>query len=121
MRISKYTSPATRAEIGMVSIQAHRSLIVTPQRTADTRLVAPTPMILPVIVCVVETGIPKCSDTYKVIAPAVSALTPSSEVTLVILDPIVFTIFQPPLMVPSPIIINEVNGTQPHCSTNIPN
>src|SRR5690606_14393534 len=114
-------SPATRAEIGMVSIQAQSSLMVTPQRTADTRLVAPTPMILPVMVCVVETGIPKNSDKYSVIAPEVSAATPSREVTLVIFDPIVFTIFQPPLIVPSPMIINEVSGTQPHWSTKCPN
>ena len=62
MRIIKYTKPATNAEIGIVSIQAQSSLMVTPQRTADTRLVAPTPMILPVMVCVVDTGIPKNSD-----------------------------------------------------------
>lgn len=43
---------------GMVKIQAQRRLIVTPQRTALSRLVAPTPMIEPVMVWVVETGIP---------------------------------------------------------------
>ena len=55
------------------------------------------------MVCVVETGIPICPVKNKVNAPAVSAATPSSGVTLVILEPIVLTIFHPPLMVPIPI------------------
>src|SRR5690606_28993192 len=97
----------------MVKIHAHNNEIVTPQRTADTRLVIPTPIIDPVMVCVVETGIPKCSVTYKATAPAVSAATPSNGVTFVILEPIVFTIFQPPLIVPKPIKTKEANGTQP--------
>src|SRR5690606_40622681 len=95
----------------MVNIQAHSRLMVTPQRTADTLLVTPTPIIDPVIVCVVDTGIPICSDAYNVMAPAVSAATPSREVTLVIFDPIVFTIFHPPLMLPKPIIRKLVIGT----------
>ena len=87
----------------MVSTQAHIKLTVTPQRTAETLLVNPTPMIEPVIVCVVLTGILRCSVKYKVNAPAVSAATPSKDDTLVILEPIVFTIFQPPLNVPAAI------------------
>lgn len=93
---------ASKPLTGMVSIQAQRRFTVTPQRTADKRLVAPTPMMDPVIVCVVETGIPICPVKNKVNAPAVSAATPSNGVTLVILVPIVFTIFHPPLMVPKP-------------------
>ena len=38
------------AEIGIVMIQAQIRLMVTPQRTADTRLVNPTPIIEPVMV-----------------------------------------------------------------------
>ena len=112
MITSKYVMPATIAEIGMVKIQAHKRLTVIPQRTAEILFVNPTPIIAPVMVCVVETGIPKCSVKNRVMAPAVSALTPSSGVTFVILVPMVFTIFQPPLMVPKAIIRNEVNGTQ---------
>ena len=74
--------------------------IVIPHRTADRRLVRPTPIMEPVMVWVVETGMPKYWVKNKVIAPAVSALTPSSGVILVILEPIVFTIRQPPDMVP---------------------
>lgn len=102
---------AINAEMGMVSIHAHIRLNVIPQRTADTLLVSPTPMIDPVMVWVVETGIPKCSEIKSVIAPAVSALTPSKAFTLVIRVPIVFIIFQPPLIVPKEIMVNETNGT----------
>ena len=73
------------AETGMVRIQAQSKLTVTPQRTAERRFVAPTPIIEPVMVWVVLTGIPIFSVMNKVMAPAVSALTPSSGVTLVIL------------------------------------
>ena len=87
----------------MVMIQAQMRLMVTPHLTAEIRLLKPTPMIDPVKVWVVETGIPNCSVISRVTAPAVSALTPSSGVILVILVPMVFTIFQPPLMVPKAI------------------
>jgi hypothetical protein len=70
---------ASAALTGMVRIQAQSKLTVTPQRTALKRLVAPTPIIAPVIVCVVETGIPICSVKNKVVAPAVSAHTPSKR------------------------------------------
>src|SRR5687768_3906193 len=96
----------------MVSIHAHNRLMVTPQRTADKRFVAPTPIIDPAIVWVVLTGIPKCSVRYNVAAPAVSALTPSSGVTFVIRVPIVLTIFQPPLIVPTAMAAKQENGTQ---------
>ena len=81
----------------MVSTQAQIRLTVTPQRTAEIRFVRPTPIIEPVMVCVVLTGTLKCSVKYNVKAPAVSAVTPSKEETLVFLEPIVLTIFQQPL------------------------
>ena len=96
----------------MVSTQAVIRFLVTPQRTADSRLVAPTPMIAPVIVCVVLTGIFRYSVRYSVKAPAVSAMTPSKGVTLVILVPIVFTIFHPPDIVPSEMAVKQENATQ---------
>src|SRR5699024_3449395 len=88
---------------GTVRIHAHKRLIVTPQRTADTRFTTPTPIIEPVIVCVVDTGIPKCSVRPKVTALAASALTPSKGLTFVILLPIVLMMRQPPLIVPNAI------------------
>ncbi len=46
------------AEAGIVIIQAHIMFPATPQRTADSLLEDPTPIIAPVIVCVVEIGTP---------------------------------------------------------------
>ena len=43
---------------GIVRIQATNKEEVTPHLTALNLFVAPTPMIDPVMVCVVETGIP---------------------------------------------------------------
>jgi hypothetical protein len=48
---------AIKPETGMVRIQAQIRLTVTPQRTADTLLDKPTPIMDPVMVCVVLTGI----------------------------------------------------------------
>jgi len=56
-----------------------------------------------VIVCVVLTGIPKYEDTKSVIAPLVSAQKPPNGVSFVMRWPIVFTMRQPPAIVPSPI------------------
>ena len=49
---------ATNAAAGIVRIQAQTMRPATPHLTADKRRVAPTPTIEPVIVCVVETGVP---------------------------------------------------------------
>ena len=104
--------PASNADMGMVSIHAQSRLTVTPHLTALKRLVAPTPMMEPVMVWVVDTGILKCSVRKRVIAPAVSAATPSNGVTLVMRVPMVFTIFHPPLIVPRPIHKKLTKGTQ---------
>src|SRR3982751_6377541 len=108
----EYTPAANSPLTGIVRIHAHKRFTVTPQRTAESRLVAPTPIIAPVIVCVVLTGIFKFSVANKVMAPAVSAATPSNGVTFVILVPIVLMILQPPLIVPKPIAKKETKGTQ---------
>ena len=55
--IQKETA-ATKAAAGIVSIQAQTIRPATPHFTADNLRVAPTPTIEPVIVCVVETGVP---------------------------------------------------------------
>ena len=46
------------AETGIVKSHAQMMFPATPQRTAESLLVAPTPTIAPVIVWVVLTGIP---------------------------------------------------------------
>ena len=56
---------AISAEQGSVSNQDQTTLLATPQRTAERRRVAPTPMIAPVIVCVVLTGIPQRTGPRK--------------------------------------------------------
>ena len=47
------------AEAGIVIIQAQIMLPATPQRTAESRFVAPTPIMAPAMVWVVLTAIPK--------------------------------------------------------------
>ena len=76
---------------------------------------APTPMIDPVMVCVVDTGTPRYVALNSVIAPPVSAQKPCIGVSLVIFDPMVFTMRQPPNNVPRAIaawqVITTQNGT----------
>src|SRR5664279_3792719 len=74
----------------------------TPQRTADSRLVAPTPMMVEVIVCVVEIGAPKPSPaTYRIAAPEDSAAKPWGGSRWMILRPSVRMMRQPPEYVPA--------------------
>ena len=86
---------------GIVTIQAHTTRLAMPQRTADSRRLAPTPTMAPVIVCVVDTGMPACDVKNSVAAAADSAATPPTGWRRVIFEPIVFTIRQPPVSVPS--------------------
>ena len=60
-------------------------------------------MIAPVIVCVVLTGTPRCVAVKSEMAPAVSAAKPPTGCSLVIFEPIVWMIRQPPDSVPSAI------------------
>ena len=90
---------------GMVSTHAHTTRPATPQRTADSRRVAPTPTMAPVIVCVVDTGMPAWDVKNSVTAAADSAATPPTGCSLVICEPIVFTIRQPPVSVPRAIAV----------------
>jgi hypothetical protein len=68
---------ANSPETGMVRNQAVNNFLDIPHLTADSRLVAPAPTIEPVMVWVVLTGTARNSIRYKVIAPDVSAITPS--------------------------------------------
>jgi glycerol-3-phosphate acyltransferase PlsY len=72
-RSSVYATAAIVAAAGIVRIQAHTICPATPQRTADSRLVAPTPTIDPVIACVVLTGTPVFVAISSAIAAPVSA------------------------------------------------
>ena len=85
----------------MVSIHAHTIRPARPQRTADSRWVAPTPKIDPVMVWVVLTGIPPTAVPISITAPAVSAQKPPTGRSLVSPIPMVLTMRQPPARVPS--------------------
>src|SRR6266446_6985297 len=75
-------------------------LPATPQRTAESFCTEPTPMIEPVMVCVVDTGIPRPVARNSVIAPLAEAQKPPTGFNLVIRMPMVLTIRQPPKRVP---------------------
>jgi hypothetical protein len=64
--------------------------------------VEPTPTMAPVMVCVVDTGMPSAVARNSVSAPPVSAQKPPTGLSLVIFWPMVFTMRQPPNMVPKP-------------------
>jgi hypothetical protein len=66
----------------------------------------------PVIVWVVETGIPKYVTKNSVIAPPASAQKPYTGCSRVILDPIVRTMRQPPTNVPSAMAAWQLRITQ---------
>jgi hypothetical protein len=100
-RSRRWQSAAIAAEAGIVKIQAQTIRPATPHRTAESFWVAPTPTMAPVIVCVVETGIPRPVAAKRVMAPAVSAQKPPTGLSFVIFMPMVFTILQPPAVVPS--------------------
>ncbi len=48
-----------KAEHGMVNTQAQTMRPATPQRTAEALVTEPMPTMAPVMVCLVDTGIPR--------------------------------------------------------------
>lgn len=61
---------AMNAAAGIVRTHAQTMRPATPHFTAEKRFAKPTPTIEPVMVCVVETGMPKNVAPNSVIAPA---------------------------------------------------
>ena len=102
-RTNHTVDAAMMPDAGIVTIQAITMLPAIPHRTAEVRRAAPTPIIAPVMVWVVDTGTPSPVAMNKVIAPPVSAQNPCTGVRRVIFDPIVWTIRHPPINVPNPI------------------
>lgn len=96
----------------MVSTQAQTIRPATPQRTAESLRVEPAPTTAPVMVCVVETGIPRKVARYSELAAAVSAEKPPIGLSAVIFCPRVLTIRQPPDSVPSAIAPLASSTTQ---------
>ena len=89
----------------MVNSHAHTILLATPQRTADSFCTEPTPTIAPVMVWVVDTGMPIPVARNSVAAPLADAQNPLTGRSLVMRCPMVLTIRQPPNKVPSPIAV----------------
>lgn len=85
----------------MVMTQAMTTLCATPQRIAEARLAVPAPMTQPVIVCVVDTGMPSSEAVKTMIEPPVEALEALVLRQLGDAAAIVSMIFQPPDIVPS--------------------
>ena len=100
--IPLHTIAATQAEKGIVKIQASIIERAIPHRTADKRRVEPTPMMAPVMVWVVETGMPPREAPINVAAPANSAQAPPTGFNLVMRMESVLMIRQPPARVPKP-------------------
>ena len=109
---TNHTAAATEPAAGMVNIQAHTIFLATPQRTAENPFTEPTPIIAPVTVCVVETGIPINVANANVVALAVSEQKPLTGFSLVIFIPMVLTIRQPPKQVPSAMTKLHATTTQ---------
>ena len=93
-------TPAIAALAGMVIIQAYTMRFPTPHLTADSLLVAPTPIIEPAIAWVVLTGIPNNAIDVKMAPPPVSAQNPWYGFRSVIRKAIVLIIRHPPTNVP---------------------
>jgi hypothetical protein len=98
-----YVSADIAAAQGIVRIQAQTILPATPQRTAVNLRKDPTPIIEPVIVWVVLTGTPSQEARKILDAAADSAQNPSKGFNFATLCPMVFTIRQPPNIVPNAI------------------
>src|ERR1041385_3249686 len=104
----------------MVRIQAQTIRPATPHFTAVNLRVAPTTTIEPVIVCVVETGVPVSVTYASVSAAALSAQKPPTGFSFVIRLPIVCTMRQPPESVPNAIAACAANTTTPGIGGNVP-
>src|SRR5207248_6084835 len=88
---------------GMVTTQATTMCPAIPQRTADKRLVAPTPRMAEEMTWVVEPGLPKRLATAMMAAAAVSAAKPLIGRNPTTLSPIVLTMRQPSIDLPTPL------------------
>ena len=98
--IARNAMAATIADTGIVKTQAQTIFFTSPQRTALSRWILPTPAIDPAMTWVVDTGSRKNVANKIEIAADVSAQNPPLGFRRVSRPPIVWTIRQPPLKVP---------------------
>ena len=104
-KVAAYEIAAMNAAAGIVSTHAQTIRPATPHRTDRARCVAPTPTIDPVIVWVVLTGMPNRVANRMLSAPPASAQNPPTGRNRVTREPIVWTMRQPPNIVPSAIAV----------------
>ena len=97
---------------GIVSTQAQRMRSITLNFSARGFLAKPTPMMAVEMLWVVDTGMPKCAATVRMVAELVSAAKPLIGCSFTILWPRVLMIFQPPIAVPSAITMAQVMTIQ---------
>ena len=102
---SKKVPAPTIAAPGIVRNHPLTIDIAKSQWTLRGLRMAPTPLIAPVITCVVDTGIPRALALKSEIEPARVAALHQIGVSLVILLPIVRMIRIPPKSVPMPIAV----------------
>ena len=93
------TNPRTR-QAGKVSTHVVTIWRLTDQFTAESRRVAPTPMIAVPMVWVVDSGTPKREASKIAVLAAVSAAKPLTGSSRVMPAPIVRMMRQPPSAVP---------------------
>src|SRR5678810_522154 len=103
---------AIAALSGIVNTHAVRMFPATPQRTAEMRLLAPTPMMQALMQWVVDTGMPKWLAERIVAVPAISAATPCSGAMRMIFEPMVLMMRLPPAAVPKAIATAHPSMTQ---------
>lgn len=99
----QYTSPDITMVAGIVNTHAATIFVAVAQRTDATPFVMPTPIMAPVMVCVVLTGIPRTAVPINVNAPDVSAQNPWTGFNRANPSPKVLITFFPPTMVPKAI------------------
>jgi len=87
-------------QAGKVKSQVNTIFLAIPHRTAERRLVAPTPIIEVLTQCVVLTGIPKCEATSITVAADALAANPLTGRKVVIFNPNVSITRFPPIAVP---------------------
>ena len=85
---------------GAAIVKAGAGALVPAGWVKPILFIVVSPLIAPVIVWVVETGIPKCDAMKIEIAPALSAQNPPYGRSFVMRWPIVFTMRHPPSSVP---------------------
>jgi len=103
--MTQKTIALTMAAAGIVNTQAATMRIAVSHFMPAKLCTEPTPIIDPEMVCVVEIGIPKYVAKKMEHDPANSAQKPCTGFNLVNFIPIVFTIFQPPIIVPTAIAV----------------